>query len=145
MPCPDPNVEVRLPTLDELVERWNDIAPLLARSTQRVDGACEPIDLLRGAFVGQFGIWICEVNDEIQAAIVTEIKQLPRKRVLEVSFCGGRNMRVWIGKLVATLDRHAVETGCEAVISIGRPGWLRAWGAEPTGDIVMVREVKLDV
>lgn len=133
---------MRLPPLDELAERWRHIAPLLARSTRRVDGACEPIDLLRGAFAGQFGIWICEVDGEIQAAMVTEIKQHPRKRVVEVSFGGGHNMPAWINPLVDAIDRHARETGCDSIVCIGRPGWLRAWGAEPTGDIVMVRKVK---
>lgn len=136
-----PEATVRLPPLDELAERWKAIAPLLAKSTRRAGGAYEPIDLLRGAFAGQFGIWVCEVDGEIQGAVVTEIKQYPRKRVLDVIFGGGNNMAQWIEPLVETIDRHARETGCEAVVCIGRPGWLKAWGAEPTGNIVMVRRI----
>ena len=132
---------MRLPPLDELAERWQRIASYLAKSTRRAGGAYEPIDLLRGAFAGQFGIWICEVDDRIEAAVVTEIKQYPRKRVLDVIFGGGNNMHNWIKPLVETIDRHAREAGCEAVVCIGRPGWLKAWGAEPTGNIIMVRRI----
>jgi hypothetical protein len=73
--------------------------------------------------------------------VVTEIKQYPRKRVLDVIFGGGTNMDRWIKPLVETIDRHAREAGCEAVVCIGRPGWLKAWGAEPTGNIIMVRRI----
>lgn len=139
--CGLPEVSVRLPPLDELAERWQDIGPLLLKSTRRAGGAYEPIDLLRGAFAGQFGIWICEVDGGIEAAVVTEIRQYPRRRVLDVIFGGGSNMQKWIDKLVQTIDRHAREAGCEAVVCIGRPGWLKAWGAEPTGNIIMVRRI----
>jgi len=42
-----PEVSVRLPPLDELAERWQAIAPLLAKSTRRAGGAYEPVDVLR--------------------------------------------------------------------------------------------------
>ena len=138
-----PEVSVRLPPLDELAERWKDISPHLAKSTRRAGGAYEPIDLLRGAFAGQFGIWICEVGDDIQGAVVTEIKQYPRRRALEVIAAGGSDMPIWIKSLVAALDQHARATGCACITSLGRPGWLRAWGAEATGDIAMLRRVEL--
>lgn len=135
---------MRLPPLDELAERWTSISPHLLKSTRRAGGAYEPVDLLRGAFVGQFGIWICEVGGAIQGAVVTEIRQYPRKRVVDVIFGGGNNMTTWIKPLVLAIDRHAREAGCEAVVCIGRPGWLRAWGAEPTGNIIMVRGITRD-
>lgn len=135
------SVEVRLPPLDELAERWRDIAPLIARSTRRAGGAYEPVDVLRAAFAGQFGIWLCEVDGDIRATIVTEIKQYPRRRALEMIFAGGQNMSLWIEPAVKAIDQHARDTGCQCITSLGRPGWLRAWGAEATGDIAMLRRV----
>ena len=135
-------VTVRLPPLDELAERWREIAPLIARSTRRAGGAYEPVDVLRAAFAGQFGIWICEVDGEIRAAIVTEIKQYPRRRALEMIFAGGSNMHLWIEPAKQAIDQHARDTGCQCITSLGRPGWLRAWGAEATGDIAMLRRVE---
>ena len=138
------NVVVRLPPLDELAERWREISPLIARSTRRAGGAYEPIDVLRAAFLGQFGVWVCEVDGDIQAAIVTELKQYPRRRALEMIFAGGRNMHLWIEPARVAIDQHARDAGCQCITSLGRPGWLRAWGAEPTGDIAMLRRVELD-
>lgn len=134
-------VEVRLPPLDELAERWFVVAPLLQRATIRND-CYEPVDLLRLAMTGQAGIWLCEVDGAIEAAFVTWIKEYPRRRVLEIVAGGGSGMRDWIEALKTTLDQHARESGCSHIASVARPGWVRAWGAEATGDIMMVRSVE---
>jgi hypothetical protein len=135
-----PRVEVRLPPIDEVGDKWHHIAPLLAKATSRT-GCYEPIDLLAMAMRGQVGIWVCEVDGAIEAAVVTEIKQYPRRRILEVLFAGGTNMRAWLPRLVEVLDEHGEQAGCSHVASAGRRGWAKAWGATPTGDVVLVRDL----
>lgn len=133
--------EIRMPPLDELAERWFAVAPLLRKATVRND-CYEPIDLLMLAFTGQAGIWLCEVDGDIQAAFVTWVKDYPRRRVLEIVAGGGGRMKDWIKPLKAALDNHARTSGCSHIASVARPGWVRAWGAEPTGDIQMVRDIE---
>ena len=133
-------VIVRLPPIEELAERWHVVGPLLRKATVRND-CYEPVDLLRMALTGQAGIWLCEVDGEIAAAFVTWVKDYPRRRVLEIVAGGGGGMKDWIEPLKAALDEHACQCGCSHIASVARPGWLRAWGAEPTGDIQMVRDV----
>ncbi len=119
---------------------WNRHSALVLN---QVTNATWFFSTVAGAFAGQFGVWVCEVNNDIQGAVVTEIKQYPRRRALEVIAAGGSDMPIWIKSLVAALDRHARATGCACITSLGRPGWLRAWGAEATGDIAMLRRVEL--
>lgn len=133
-----PHVRVSLPPLDELAEKWPEVAPLLARATIRT-GCYEPVDLLIMAMTGRAAIWLCEIEGEIRAAFVTEVKQYPRKRILEMLFCGGEGMRSWIGNAVKAVDRYARETGCVHIACTGRKGWARAWGGEVT-DVVVVRD-----
>jgi hypothetical protein len=139
-PAAPGNAVVRLPLIDELAESWFVVGPLLRKATTRND-CYEPIDLLRLAFAGQAAIWLCEVDGEIKAAFVTWIKDYPRRRVLEIVAGGGGRMKDWIEPLKTALDEHACQCGCSHIASVARPGWLRAWGAEPTGDIQMVRDV----
>jgi hypothetical protein len=129
---------VRLPLLDELLLVWPHVASLLHRATKRT-GCYEPIDLLKLAMAGQVGIWLCEVDGAVAAALVSEVKQYPRRRILEMLFAGGDRMREWLPVAVARLDAHARECGCSHISALGRPGWARAWGGEATGDIVVVR------
>jgi hypothetical protein len=132
---------VRLPPVEELALRWREAEPLIAKATRRT-GCYEPIDLLALAVAGKFGMWFCEaVPGQLDAVIVAEVVTYPRRRVLEVLFGGGGNMRTWIGPAVAAIDRHARELGCTHVACCGRAGWVRAWGAELTGDVIMVREL----
>lgn len=139
-PEDDAQIQVRLPSLEELVEHWTVIGPLLKKSTDR-NGCYEPLDLLQMAMTGQAGIWICEVDGEIRAAVVTRVTVFPRRRILEMVAAGGSGMRHWIEPLRAAMDAHARELGCSHVASVARRGWLKAWGATPTGDIGMVRNL----
>jgi hypothetical protein len=144
--CPGPLVApakavVRLPPLDELVELWPKLGPMLAKATSRT-GCHTPADVLQLAMQGQVGIWVCEVDGVAVAALVTKVEQYPRKRVLEIMLAGGSRMRQWIAEAVAVLDQHARAAGCQHIAGIGRPGWVRAWGGEATGDIVIVRDLR---
>ena len=134
------DVVVRLPPLDELARRWREIEPFLKRATDRT-GCYEPIDLLYLTMQGQAAIWIVEIGGSVTASVAVEAKQYPRKRILEVMFGGGDGMPIWIKQLGAAIDEHARATGCTHVATTGRPGWARAWGAQKTGDVVLVRRV----
>lgn len=132
---------VRLPPLEELVERWFAVAPLLKKATDRTR-CYEPIDLLRMAMAGQAAIWLCESDGGIDAALATTLQVYPRRRVLEVMFGGGSNMRAWLKPAIETLDAHARQLGCNQIACAGRAGWARAWGGRLTGDVIIARDVE---
>jgi len=134
------DVTVSLPPFEVLVGRWGEIAPMIARATIRT-GCYEPTDLLLMAARGEMAIWLCMRGEIIDAALVSQVINYPRRRILEMVAAGGANMAAWRDIAVRTLDQHARALGCAHVACIGRPGWARAWGGDPTGDIVMVREV----
>ena len=134
------DVVVRLPPAEELARRWREIEPFLERATSRT-GCYEPVDLLYMSMRGEVAIWVVEVGGEVVASIATEMHQYPRRRVLEVTFGGGDGMQHWIRPLVAAIDEYARHLQCTHIACLGRPGWARAWGAEATGDIMLVREI----
>lgn len=134
------DVKIWLPPADELALRWREIEPLLKRATDRT-GCYEPVDLMYLSMQGQVAIWVIEIGGSVAAAIATEIHQYPRRRVLEVMFGGGDGMPHWIRSAVAAVDEYARQMQCTHIACLGRPGWVRAWGAEPTGDIMLVREI----
>jgi hypothetical protein len=139
-PVPQPVIAVRLPQLDELCRRWNEVEPLLYKATHITD-CYLPIDVLRLSMLGRCGIWLIERNGKLLAVIATEIREYPRRRVLEMMFCGGREMRVWIDVAIKTFDEHARAAGCSHILCAGRPGWARAWRGRLTGDQVAVRDI----
>ena len=112
---------------------------MLSKATTRT-GCYEPIDILKMAITGQVGIWLCLVSGTVVAAFVTEVKQYPRKRVLEMLLCGGSRMKDWIDAAVAEMDKHADQMACAHIAVCGRKGWAKAWGGKLTGDVVIVRD-----
>lgn len=140
VPVSPETVTVTLPPIEVLARRWCEIEPMLERATLRTQ-CYEPIDLLMMAGTGRAAMWLAMRGDEILAAIVTQVTVFPRRRVMEVLFSGGREMKAWLPLAVAAIDQHAIACGCSHVASSGRPGWKRAWGAYSTGDIIMVRDV----
>ena len=131
---------MRLPSFDEMARRWADIEKLIERAT-RITACYEPIDVLRMSMAGRCGIWLCEHEGKLLAAIATEIREYPRRRVLEMMFCGGTGMRLWLEAAIAAFDDHARQAGCSHILCAGRPGWARAWHGRMTGDVVVVREI----
>ena len=140
VPATESDVTVSLPLAEVLVRRWNEIEPMLAKSTSRT-GCYEPIDVLMLALSGRAAIWLCMRGEAILAALVSQVTVYPRRRVLEMMFAGGGDMAEWRDLAVRTLDRHARDMNCTHVACAGRPAWARAWGGRATGDIIMVRDI----
>jgi len=140
VPATEPAASVRLPPLDELARRWHEIEPLLLKATNITD-CYTPVDVLRMSMAGRCGIWLCEHKGELLSVIATEIREYPRRRVLEMMFCGGSGMRLWLDAAIKVFDEHARQAGCSHILCAGRPGWSRAWRGRITGDVVVVREV----
>lgn len=83
-------------------------------------------------------IWLIECDGELLAAVYSQIKDYPRRRLLEVPFIGGDGLARWRRELLATLDDFARKSGCADIVGFGRSGWAR-FGFEPDGMILTRR------
>lgn len=136
---------IRPPSAEELIDRWSEVAPLLKRATDRTQGCYEPIDILRQALQGIVVFWFIERDGRLEAVVVVEIRQTPRKRMLVVNFVAGRRLAEWWPEFVDTMDQLARVRGCSMITAYARPGWVRFWKARGVAvrvaSEVMVREL----
>jgi hypothetical protein len=122
-----------------LARAWPQVEPILKRATDRVTGY-EPIDLLRLTMSGHMSMWlVCDYTDAPVAVAVTQLKEYPRLRVLEVPFIAGSGLRHWHRQLLRVLDEQARALGCADIMGFDRKGW-RHFGFAACG-IVLVRHV----
>jgi hypothetical protein len=128
-----------MPSLDEAAERWNDIAPLLKRATDRISGY-EPIDLLRLVMLGKMALWLIEIEGRLVAAAVTEVIEYPRERTLSCPFIGGAGLRHWAARFLMALEDQARAAQCPVIVGYDRKGW-GACGFEVSG-VTLVRRVQ---
>jgi hypothetical protein len=115
-----------------VARRWREIEPILRRATGRTDGCYEPIDVLQQAMAvpPRCGFWLIEDAGEIVAVAVGEVRQYPRKRVLDIPFIAGKRLSEWWPLFVAETEARAREHGCTSITSAcGRPGWSKFWAA----------------
>ena len=129
-----------MPSADQLARQWPLIEPLLKKATQRWY-AYEPIDVLARILAGHpLGLWTVVEDTKLVAVIVTEIRQYPRCRSLEVLFVAGQGNAVkrWYEPVLEALDRQAEAAGCNDIVAFGRRGWARM-GFEITGATLLRR------
>jgi hypothetical protein len=130
-----PEIRVFAPTLERLARLWPTVEPILKRATDR-SFAYQPIDILSLAMVGRMGVILVTEDDRIVAVAVTEVRQFPRCRVLEVPFVAGIGLKRWHLQLLDFIDAAAVGAGCSDIMGFLRRGWVK-FGFELDG--VMVR------
>jgi hypothetical protein len=132
---------ISLPPLDEVARHWHEAEPIIRRATDR-SGSYEPIDLLTLAFHGRMAIWFVRLDGELIAVAVTEIRQFPRNRVLQIPFIAGRFMSAWHRPLLAALEVHAKDAGCSCLQGFDRRGWGRVANFAETG-VILERKVNV--
>lgn len=120
-----------MPPVEVIARRWIDIEKMFERAT-RTTCCYEPIDLLRAVMLGQMAMWFVECDGVVVAALVTEVKQYPRRRILEVPFIAGGGIEKWHEPLMTALEEHARKFGCSHIAGSGRKGWKR-FGFEEAG------------
>jgi hypothetical protein len=131
------DIVVDLPPIDEIARCWPIIEPILKRATDRAK-AYEPIDILQLVMMGRMSLILVREDGRIIAVAVTEVRQLPRCRVLEVPFVAGIGLKRWHSQLLEVIDAQAETAGCSDIIGFLRKGWVK-YGFELDGVIVRRR------
>lgn len=88
------------------------------------DGNLALTDVLEQLLNGGYQLWYSERDDEIEAMLITQILQHPRKKILALPFIAGVNRDNWL-PFKDTICRFARSNGCVELEGYFRPGWLR--------------------
>lgn len=117
-----------IPT-NEVSKVWLKAGPLLERSIEATaSGRLELFDLFAKILQEQARLWIAfDDDDEIVAAMTTEIVTYPRRNALLLSWIGGElgTARHWLGDFLGVMDRYAADCNCQHIEGYGRDGWIR--------------------
>lgn len=109
---------------------WPQAEPFIREALERAHGCYLPEDIMRACQMGAMQLWIVARGDELLSAVVSEITQYPRKRVVAVPFIGGKELMEWQGQLFQEIEEWSKAFGCSAMSGGGRRGWARLTGAE---------------
>ena len=115
-------VPVRADHIDAV---WHEAAPLIRLAQKRIERNSGMADIYNDLIDERSMLWTIRVEDKLQAVIVTEIAQHPRRRVWRVLMIGGSGMSDWLDDGIAAMKKAAQIAGCSAIEADGRLGWAK--------------------
>ena len=101
---------------------WQQVEPLVIRA---LDDTYTARDVLDGIIRNSFQLFISWENDKVECAVVTEVADYPRKRILRYVLAGGNNLENWLEPIQEKIEQFATNNYCQAIEVAGRKGWLR--------------------
>jgi hypothetical protein len=110
---------------DQIGAVWHEAAPLIRLAQKRIERNAGMADIFESLISGQNMLWLVRTEDKLQAVIVTEIAQHPRRRVWRVLMIGGSGMSDWLDDGIAAMKKAAQIAGCSAIEADGRLGWAK--------------------
>jgi hypothetical protein len=113
---------------------WRDIAPLVAPAVDRSGGRHNLQTTLQRLQSGHMQALLCLREAKPLAACVVQVARYPAQNWLQILFCGGSGMRLWLEPLLDEIDSLAYENECVGIEISGRGGWrrvLRKYGYHP--------------
>lgn len=133
------SVEI-LPVAQHHVARiWPSVAKYVADSLEYANGVYLPEDIQGFCIEGKMQLWIATRGDRVLAALVTEIMDFPRMRIVSVPFIGGTDMRAWFRKALYTIEAWSKEMGCVGMQGGARRGWGKLAKMEEIGVMLWKR------
>lgn len=109
---------------------------MLKRALATTEGCFEPVDILAAILSSKMQLWI-SWNGSVEAAMVTELINYPRRRSCRVFLIGGRNLKSWSAAFQREIEAFARSHGCSFMEGGSRSGWVRVAGYKNIGCMLM--------
>ena len=103
---------------------WDDVVPLIEKALQHAEGELVPDDIKKHLDKGDLRLWVALEGKETIAAMVTELIQYPRKKIVRVITLAGKNMDMWYDFL-PMIEGYAIRNGCSSLEAWSRKGMAR--------------------
>lgn len=110
---------------------WPQVEPFLVSALKRWLPVYFSSDLLDMVKKDQLQLWIITDNDakKLYGSALTEIRNYPRAKMLNIFMLGGKDMNKWKAKMEGAMETFAYSQNCEIIQAIGRSGWAHFKGA----------------
>lgn len=109
----------------------------IAPALEHGKGLYEVRDVTERLEDGRMQLWVATEGDRVVAAVVSSVEDYPRKRALELHFCGGDSVDEWLPQIMELLERFGRAQGCDLVTIVGRRGWAKKLPDYETTDAIL--------
>ncbi len=115
------------------------MSPLLEKA---LDETYTIKDILYGLSNERMQLFISWNDNKIESAVVTEIAQYPRAKILRYFLAGGTNLDNWLERIQEKIEKFAKQNECTHLEVAGRKGWVRKLKGYQMKAIILSKEIK---
>jgi hypothetical protein len=120
-------MQVSIVDTKDIESMWPFIEGYMKRAAKYTYGRFEAEDIKEGLLTKPQQLWIAFDDTKIYGAVVTEVTEYPRMKVLTVHFLAGVEFETWKDPMLKLVQQFGKDNGCKLIDSYGRPGWERVW------------------
>ena len=105
----------------------DEVDKLLDKVIPYTGGRYNKEDIKEALHADQMQLWLAfdAVNEKIDGLVVSHFCNYPRKKVLTLLLCSGKNLDSWYDPMLADLEKFAVLNKCSSIETGGRKGWIK--------------------
>ena len=123
-PVKTPSCKVALVEAEDVDMVWDEVSPLIEKALRHAEGELIPNDIKNHLDASNLRLSVALENRDVIAAMVTEIIQYPRKKIVRVITLAGKDMSMWY-KFLPMLEGYAIRNGCSSLEAWSRKGMAR--------------------
>jgi len=118
------NCQVALVEAEDVDMVWGEVSPLIRKALLHAEGELIPEDIKKHLDTSDLRLWVALENKDVLAAMVTEIIQYPRKKIVRVITLAGKDMNMWY-EFLPMVEGYAIRNGCSSLEAWSRKGMAR--------------------
>jgi hypothetical protein len=116
--------QVALVEAEDVGMVWGEVSPLIEKALLHAEGELVPEDIKKHLDKGDLRLWVALENKDVIAAMVTEIIQYPRKKIVRIITLAGKDMSMWYDFL-PMIEGYAIRNNCSSLEAWTRKGMTR--------------------
>lgn len=106
-------------------ECWSKVEPLMEKAAEYTYGRYTVDDIYDSVKEHDYQLWVAFDDSEFLGAVVTQITTYPKRKALNLVFCGGERLAEWKAPMLELLQRFGADTSCDCLELTGRRGWAK--------------------
>lgn len=137
------NIQITLVPPGHVMDAWDAAYPFMERAAKATNGRYEAEDILETILHLHHHLWLVFDDQRVLGALVTALRQYPRKRYLELAFIGGDEGALWKDQMLDIMQRWAYDNSCDGIDASARLGWAKIFKGDGYQPMWQVFELPL--
>ena len=101
---------------------WEQITPFIQSALAHSEGEYWLADIYQSLMYHKMQLWVVVRGEDLQACLITEFRNFPRKKVCYIVLAAGTDVKEWT-HCFGEIEQWAYEEGADLIQSFARPGW----------------------